>query len=92
MTDKLFILGKPFVNAVWWPEWGEKPDAAADQYRRLRQIFSAAPTLIPLFGHRYIPEEPFETGNPVLSTARRCRPSRKCPSGPKLCGPTTPNS
>jgi len=54
-------------NAVWWPEWGEKPDAAADQYRRLREIFRAAPRLIPLFGHRYLPEQPFETGNPVLS-------------------------
>jgi len=33
----------------------------------LREVFNRAPKLIPLFGHRYIPEEPFESGNPVFS-------------------------
>jgi len=54
-------------NATWWPEWGEKPREAKGQYNRLRQVFDAAPRLIPLFGHRYLPEEPFEADNPVLS-------------------------
>jgi hypothetical protein len=54
-------------NSDWWPEWGEMPQALEDRYKRLRQVFDAAPKLIPLFAHRYLPEEPFEIGNPVLS-------------------------
>jgi hypothetical protein len=52
---------------AWWPEWGEKPSNLAEQRDRLKQIFAEAPKLIPLCGHRYIPAEPFERGNPVLS-------------------------
>lgn len=54
-------------NHVWWPEWGNKSPILAEQYERLREIFTAAPKLIPLIGHRYIPEDPFERDNPVLS-------------------------
>jgi hypothetical protein len=51
----------------WWPEWGEKPSATNEQRVKLRGIFEDAPKLIPLVGHRYIPEEPNERGNPVFS-------------------------
>jgi hypothetical protein len=54
-------------NESWWPEWGEKPAGVTGQRDRLKEIFNSAPKLIPLFGHRYIPAEPFEIGNPVLS-------------------------
>lgn len=54
-------------NGLWWPEWGEKPERPADQHDRLRSVFAAAPKLIPLASHRYLPEEPFERGNPVIS-------------------------
>src|SRR5690242_3316146 len=47
---------------LWWPEWGEKPPALAAQRARLAEIFAGVPTLIPLFGHRYLPAEPFESG------------------------------
>jgi hypothetical protein len=30
-------------------------------------IFADAPKLIPLFGIRYIPDEPHESGNPIFS-------------------------
>jgi hypothetical protein len=50
-----------------WPEWGDRPERLADQHARLKEIFVGAPRLIPLFGHRYLPEEPGETGNPVFS-------------------------
>lgn len=53
--------------AAWWPEWGDKPPAPGEQRARLKAIFAAAPRLIPVFGHRYLPEEPFERGNPVFS-------------------------
>src|SRR4051812_42284773 len=54
-------------NGNWWAEWGERPKHLPDQRARLKEIFAGAPRLIPLDGHRYLPEEPCETGNPVLS-------------------------
>lgn len=54
-------------NDLWWPEWGERPDSPVDRAEILRAIVCAAPRLIPLIGHRYIPEEPHEAGNPVFS-------------------------
>lgn len=51
----------------WWPEWGEVPVDLADRQACLREIFSRAPRLIPVYGHRYIPEEPHEPGNPIFS-------------------------
>lgn len=52
---------------VWWPEWGDKPSNIDEQYRHLKEIFAKAPKLIPLLANRYLPEEPFERSNPVLS-------------------------
>lgn len=52
---------------IWREEWGEKPVSPKDQADRLRQVVAEAPKLIPLFGHRYLPDTPFESGNPVLS-------------------------
>jgi hypothetical protein len=54
-------------NDVWWPEWGDKPANAAECHRQLKEVFATAPRLIPLFSHRYLPEEPVERGNPVFS-------------------------
>lgn len=54
-------------NDVWWPEWGPMPKSAAEQAARLSEVFATAPKLIPLFGHRYLPETPKERGNPVFS-------------------------
>src|SRR5438445_61404 len=45
-------------DQAWWPEWGEKPAELTERRGRLTEIFAGAPKLIPLFGHRYIPEEP----------------------------------
>ncbi|HJQ56101.1 MAG TPA: hypothetical protein VJ890_04305 [Vineibacter sp.] len=54
-------------NEVWWPEWGPKPEGLGEQFERLREVFAGVPTLIPLSGHRYLPADPFEPGNPVFS-------------------------
>jgi hypothetical protein len=54
-------------NDLWWPEWGPRPDNSTDQKARLAEVFAVAPKLIPLFGHRYLPETPTEGGNPVFS-------------------------
>jgi len=46
---------------------GEKPSSPAEQRGRLQQVFAAAPKLIPLYGHRNLPQEPFRKTNPVFS-------------------------
>ena len=54
-------------DALWWPEWGPRPESAHDRRDQLAAAFAKAPKLIPLFGHRYLPAEPCEAGNPVFS-------------------------
>jgi hypothetical protein len=50
-----------------WPEWGRLPSGARAREQVLREVVSRAPKLIPLIAHRYIPEQPHESGNPVFS-------------------------
>ncbi len=52
---------------LWWPEWGERPGTAEERAEVVGNVVSSAPKLIPLFGHRFLPQEPFERGNPVFS-------------------------
>ena len=52
---------------LWWPEWGRLPATARAREEVLREVVSRAPKLIPLIGHRYLPEQPHEPGNPVFS-------------------------
>ncbi len=59
----LFDVG----NGLWWPEWGDMPVDIPARAERLGEIFSKAPKLIPVCGHRYLPAEPDEAGNPVFS-------------------------
>lgn len=55
------------ANGLWWTEWGPRPQTPAARAEVVTQIVEAAPKLIPLFAHRYLPCEPHEAGNPVLS-------------------------
>ena len=77
-TDEVAIrraLAWPFEGLLfdvershfWWPEWGERPASPGAREEVLRSVVSRAPKLIPLIGHRYLPEEPCEQGNPVFS-------------------------
>lgn len=54
-------------NDLWWPEWGARPDTPEERAEILTAVVGAAPKLIPLIGHRYIPETPHLAGNPVFS-------------------------
>jgi hypothetical protein len=54
-------------NHLWWPEWGTRPASPNARAEILRSVVSAAPKLIPLIAHRYLPEKPNEQGNPVFS-------------------------
>lgn len=54
-------------NAFWDPEWGDRPSSLADALRIAEEAVRAAPRLIPVYGHRYLPQEPCIAGNPVFS-------------------------
>lgn len=54
-------------RGLWWPEWGEMPAALGARREKFKTIFSQAPGLIPICGHRCLPQTPCEAGNPVFS-------------------------
>jgi hypothetical protein len=54
-------------NGFWNQEWGEKPSGLEVALATAKRCFAAAPKLIPLYSHRYLPAEPVSAGNPVLS-------------------------
>jgi hypothetical protein len=54
-------------NVTWPDEWGARPDDPDVRRVRVAEILDAAPRLVPIYGHRGIPNEPLEAGNPVFS-------------------------
>jgi hypothetical protein len=54
-------------NAFWMPEWGDRPPEVAATKAVASEAVRGAPALVPIYGHRYLPAEPLETGNPVFS-------------------------
>jgi hypothetical protein len=54
-------------NAFWWPAWGERPTQLIHALAVAQRHVVAAPRLIPVFSHRYLPALPREAGNPVFS-------------------------
>lgn len=54
-------------NIFWLDEWGKKPSNLQEAFSIAEQKIDEAPKLIPISGHRYIPESPNERNNPVFS-------------------------
>ncbi len=54
-------------NAFWLSEWGAKPTDQDAAFALVAKHVESAPKLIPIFGHRYIPDRPSIAGNPVFS-------------------------
>jgi len=55
-------------NNVFWPDsWGAKPASLTEAFEIAKQKIETAPKLIPVFGHRYLPDRPSLEGNPVFS-------------------------
>ncbi len=52
---------------LWLDSWGERPIELAESLATARHAIHRAPTLIPIYSHRYLPTEPMLAGNPVLS-------------------------
>jgi hypothetical protein len=53
-------------NGFWLPGWGARPATEVLLEHRVHQLVAAAPRLLPVYGHRMIPELP-ASGLPVLS-------------------------
>lgn len=54
-------------NSFWLHEWGERPANLSDALDLASEQVRAAPTLIPMYAHRMMPDEPELPGNPVFS-------------------------
>ena len=54
-------------NGFWMREWGNLPELIEDAKQIATNLINAAPRMIPIYGHRMIPDEPYEAGNPVFS-------------------------
>ncbi len=54
-------------NGFWVAEWGPRPEDKSVALRMAQRELAKAPTLIPVYSHRYIPEEPHLAGNPIFS-------------------------
>jgi hypothetical protein len=57
-------------NGFWLAEWGTKPDDLTEAKEIARRAVVAAPVLIPVCSHRFLPAEPAEAGNPVFSVVQ----------------------
>lgn len=53
-------------EVYWCEEWGEEPVSTADKVKSVRERLKKAPTLLPLFSHRYMPET-VDNKPPVIS-------------------------
>lgn len=52
----------------WWPPpWGSRPADLGEAIRNGQEQLRLVPPLIPIWGHRFLPAEPREAGNPVFS-------------------------
>lgn len=49
-------------NDFWVAEWGVKPADPVMRFQVVKGVVDAAPRLIPIYIHRFIPSEPAESG------------------------------
>jgi hypothetical protein len=54
-------------NSFWPSEWGVRPSREEERAEIAATVVAGAPKLVPLISHRFLPTEPFESGNPVFS-------------------------
>ncbi|MCB9840576.1 MAG: SMI1/KNR4 family protein [Phycisphaeraceae bacterium] len=54
-------------NGLWRPEFGDQPVDPADRRATATTYLRSLPRLIPVYSHRYLPEQPSTPGNPVFS-------------------------
>jgi hypothetical protein len=54
-------------SAFWPQEWGARPASLTEACAVAKEKVDAAPKLVPILGHRYLPDRPNEADNPVFS-------------------------
>ncbi|WP_020134499.1 hypothetical protein [Streptomyces sp. 351MFTsu5.1] len=54
-------------SAFWWDGWGERPSDGATALDTAARHLKAAPVLVPVYAHRYLPAGRGSFGHPVLS-------------------------
>jgi hypothetical protein len=54
-------------NEFWMNDWGKKPTSFKVAVNIATMHYNKAPKLIPIYSHRYIPSNPLEKGNPIMS-------------------------
>ena len=67
LTDLEVQEAQESYNDFWPQEWGPKPSSLVEAFRIAKQKVGDAPKLIPIYGHRYLPDRPNTEGNPVFS-------------------------
>ena len=75
LDSRLFWPIEDIFRAVerrdyWSPSWGTRPGGLKEALARTKEIVESAPKLIPVYSHRYLPAEPQQSGNPVLSVVQ----------------------
>ncbi len=58
-------------NSFWLDGWGVRPSGLPEAIAVARRHVGTAPKLIPVFSHRYLPDEPTMAGNPFSPYIRR---------------------
>ncbi len=54
-------------NSLWPDAWGRRPEEVRERATVVERAVQAAPRLIPIYAHRYLPADPCAAGNTVLS-------------------------
>ncbi len=55
----------------WLPNWGKRPESDDEIIKHFTELTKKAPRLIPLYGHRYMPQLDGADDPPVISTVGR---------------------
>ena len=61
------ILDEVRESEFWLESWGPRASSKSEALAEATARLNAAPKLVPIYSHRYICEEPFVEGNPVIS-------------------------
>lgn len=54
-------------NVFWREDWGIAPKKLEEKIKIAKSYYKTYPKLIPIYAHRYIPETPSDSGNPIFS-------------------------
>lgn len=61
------LVTPTFQPRLWSPTWGRVPEDRDAAYAVVSEQLARAPRFIRVFAHRFMPDTPAESGNPVFS-------------------------